>query len=99
MSLRPGLDGVVEQEVAVLLYRFCAWLNLELVHSDNDGLGTLHEVFEHCRAIVVELIFRVSFEVDDLHLLHNRRLAALAGPWNILELDTRMRKGGPANHS
>jgi len=71
MSLRPGLDGVVEQEVAVLLYWFRAWFNLELIHRDNDGLGTLHEILEHGRAIVVELIFRVSFEMDDLHLLHN----------------------------
>jgi hypothetical protein len=79
LGLRPGLERVVEQEVTIIFVDVVHGLDLELAHGTDDSLGALDQVLEDGRSVVVELVFAVAFQVDDLHLLDDGRLAALAG--------------------
>ena len=51
----------------------------ELAHGADDGQEALHCVGVDDGAVVLALLRAVPRLVDDLHLLHDRRLAALAG--------------------
>ena len=51
----------------------------ELAHGADDGEQALHCVGVDDGAVVLALLRAVPRLVDDLHLLHDRRLPALPG--------------------
>lgn len=54
-------------------------LDVELVHGADQPLGALEEVFVDGDAVHGQFLDGVSILVDDLHLFHDCRLAALSG--------------------
>lgn len=59
-GLGAGLDGVLEDELAVGLVLGHLGLDVELLHGMNDSLGTLDQVLKHGRPVLVELVFGVA---------------------------------------
>ena len=53
----------------------------ELAHGGDDGEEALDGVGVDDGSVVLALVRAVARLVDDLHLLHDGRLAALAGTW------------------
>ena len=79
MRLGSRFDGIVEQKTAVGFVLLDHGLDVELVHRIDNGLGALNEILENRRPVVLELLLGISAQMDNLHLLDNRRLSALAG--------------------
>jgi hypothetical protein len=82
--LGVGVDGVVDQVVAELVVARRLGLDLELAHGANEGFGAVDDVLVDGEAVHGELFLGVAVLVDDLHLLDNGRLAALAGACGAL---------------
>lgn len=75
LCLSTSLDAVLKQEVAIRLVLLDGQLDIKLAHGVDNGLGALDQVLEDGRAVVVEFIVGIAFEMDDLHLLDNGGLA------------------------
>jgi len=74
-----SLAGHLEEEPRVLQSLSVGEIYPELAHGADDGQEALYCVGVNDRAVVLALLGTVPSLVDDLHLLHDRRLAALAG--------------------
>jgi hypothetical protein len=91
--LGVGVNGVVDEIVAELVIAGRLGLDLELAHCANEGLCAVDDVLVDGEAVHGELLLRIAVLVDDLHLLDDGRLAALAGACRALAC-TRSRPGG-----
>lgn len=67
LGTRLGL--VFEEELGLLLVPISFWLNVELLHSRDDSFSAFHQVLKYGRPVVVQLVFGISFQMYDLHLL------------------------------
>ena len=72
------IDGVFNQEVAMLFVRRVLDLDLELSHGAYEGLCAVHKVLEYRVAVERELIVCVAILVYNLHLLDDGALAAFS---------------------
>lgn len=84
VGLWAGLGGVLHQELGVHAVLLVREGDVELVHRLDHRLCAFHQVLEYGGPVVVQLIVRVALQVNNLHLLHNCRLAALAGAWGFM---------------
>jgi hypothetical protein len=75
---------VVDEVVAVFIVAGRLGLYLELSHGADEGLCAVDDVLVDGEAVHGELLLRVAILMDDLHLLDNGRLAALAGACGAL---------------
>jgi hypothetical protein len=69
---------VVDEVVAVFIIAGRLGLYLELSHGADEGLCAVDDVLVDGEAVHGEFLLRVTILMDDLHLLDNGRLAALA---------------------
>lgn len=74
-----GIHGVLQQVLAVLVVLGVLAVDVELAHGAYQGLCAVDDVLVDGEAVHGELLLRVAILVDDLHLLDDGRLAALAG--------------------
>lgn len=81
---RVGVDCVFEQVVAVFAVAGALGADVELSHGADEGFGAVDDVFVDGETVHGELVLGVAILVDNLHLLDNGRLAALAGALRML---------------
>ena len=55
----------------------------QLTHGADDGHEALDCVAVHHRPVLLEVLRREAALVDDLHLLHDRRLPGLSGACDV----------------
>lgn len=77
MRLRARFCLIFEKVGRVAFVLLNVRLNAKLLHRNDDSFSAFHQILENRRPVVMQFFFRVSLEVNDLHLLDNRRLAAL----------------------
>lgn len=81
--LGVGVDGVLDEVVAVFIVAGDLGLDLELAHGADEGFCAVDDVLVDGQAVHGELLLGVTVLVDDLHLLDNGRLSAFAGACGV----------------
>lgn len=71
--------AVVGQKVTIFLVPFGLGLDVELPHCADERFRAVYYILEYCKAIHGQFVDRVAILMYNLHLLHYRRLAGLAG--------------------
>ena len=84
------IHGVFDEVIAVLVVAGYLGLDLELPHGADEGFRAVDDVLVYRQAVHGELLLCVAVLVDDLHLLDNGRLAALARTCSRVSLPSRV---------
>jgi hypothetical protein len=78
VSIRIRVNGELHDEFAVLNVFGDFWSNVELLHSSDECFGAINDILVDGMPVKAQFVDAVTVLVDDLHLLDNSRLAALA---------------------
>lgn len=78
MSIRIGVDCELHDELAVLNVFGDFWGYVELLHCADESFGAIDDIFVDGMPVQAQFVDAVAVLVDNLHLLDNSRLAALA---------------------
>lgn len=79
MCLRAGFGCVFHEESGIRLVLFDYRFDVELSHGLDHRFCAFHQVLEHGRAVVVEFIFRIALQMNNLHLLDYRGFTTFSG--------------------
>lgn len=78
MSIRVGVDCELHDKLAVLNVFGYFWGYVELLHCADESFGAINDVLVDGMPVKAQFVDTVAVLVDDLHLLDNSRLSALA---------------------
>lgn len=78
MSVWVRVDCELHDEFAVLNVFRDFWGYVELLHCADESFGAIDDIFVDGMPVQPQFVDAVAVLVDDLHLLDNSRLAALA---------------------
>ena len=86
MSIRVGINSKLHDKFAVLNVFGNFWGNVELLHGADESFGAVNDILVDGMPVKAQFVDAVAVLVDDLHLLDNSRLAALARTFAQCEL-------------
>lgn len=81
VGVRIGVNGELHDKLAVLDILRDLWGDVELLHGADKGFCAINDVFVNGMPVQTQFVYTVAILVDDLHLLDNSRLSALAGTY------------------